>query len=106
MDFFLEIFAELFLEGLSEFIAHFYIKLAERTVPKKVLTEKNKKAIRNGIKAFTSILFVVMILGILFTTTEHPLLSRIGTWTAVGAAFLFGLQLICGIILWIFRRRR
>ena len=94
----LELFFEIFVEGIFELIGCCYIKLMQLIVPDKKVSEKTKKTIRNIATTFAALLAVVLIIGFVLLLPEDPFMKNIGKYMTYIPLSIIVLQILLGII--------
>ncbi len=94
----LELFFEIFVEGMFELVGHCYIKLMQLIVPDKTNSEKTKKTIKNIATTFAALLAVVLIIGFVLLLQEDPFIENIGKYMTYIPLSIMVLQLLLGII--------
>lgn len=94
----LELFFEIFVEGIFELIGYCYIKLMQLIVPDKKVSEKTKKTIRNIATTFAALLAVVLIIGFVLLLQEDPFIENIGKYMTYIPLSIMVLQILLGII--------
>jgi len=102
----LELFFEIFVEGLFELIIYCYMKLMQLIVPDKSLSAKTKKAIKNITTTFAALLAFVLIIGLLFLIQADPLIKNIGKYMTYIPLAMIALQILIGILVKIFSKSR
>lgn len=98
----LEMFFEIFVEGIFELIGHCYIKLMQLIVPDKTFSEKTKKTIKNIATAFSALLAVVLIIGFILLVQEDPFINNIGEYLIYIPLAIMALQVLVGVLVKIF----
>ena len=94
----LELFFEIFVEGIFELIGYCYIKLMQLIVPDKKVSEKTKKTIRNIATTFAVLLAVVLIIGFILLVQEDLFVKNIGKYMTYIPLSIMVLQILLGII--------
>ncbi len=94
----LELFFEIFGEGIFELIGYRYIKLMQLIVPNKKVSEKTKKTIRNIATTFAVLLAVVLIIGFILLVQEDLFVKNIGKYMTYIPLSIMVLQILLGII--------
>ncbi|MBQ7330679.1 MAG: hypothetical protein IJW94_02665 [Oscillospiraceae bacterium] len=94
----LELFFEIFVEGMFELVGHCYIKLMQLIVPDKTISEKTKKTIKNIATTFAALLAVVLIIGFVLLLQEDPFIENIGKYMTYIPLSIMVLQILLGII--------
>ncbi len=94
----LELFFEIFVEGIFELIGYCYIKLMQLIVPDKEVSEKTKKTIRNIATTFAVLLAVVLIIGFILLVQEDLFVKNIGKYMTYIPLSIMVLQILLGII--------
>ena len=94
----LELFFEIFVEGIFELIGYCYIKLMQLIVPDKKVSEKTKKSIRNIATTFAVLLAVVLIIGFILLVQEDLFVKNIGKYMTYIPLSIMVLQILLGII--------
>ena len=94
----LELFFEIFVEGIFELIGYCYIKLMQFIVPDKKVSEKTKKTIRNIATTFAVLLAVVLIIGFILLVQEDLFVKNIGKYMTYIPLSIMVLQILLGII--------
>lgn len=94
----LELFFEIFVEGIFELIGYCYIKLMQLIVPDKKVSEKTKKTIRNIATTFAVLLAVVLIIGFILLVQEDLFITNIGKYMTYIPLSIMALQILLGII--------
>ena len=98
----LELFFEIFVEGIFELIGHCYIKLMQLIVPDKTVSEETKKTIKNIATTFAALLAVVLIIGFILLIQEDPFINNIGKYLTYIPLAIMALQVLVGILVKIF----
>ncbi len=93
----LELFLEIFVEGIFELIGYCYIKLMQLIVPDKTVSEKEKKTIKNIATTFAVLLAVVLIIGFVLLAQEDPFIENIGRYMTYVPLAIMALQVLIGI---------
>ncbi len=93
----LELFFEIFVEGIFELIGHCYIKLMQLIVPDKKVSEKTKKTIKNIVTTFAALLAIVLIIGVVLLVQEDPFIKNIGRHMTYVPLAVMALQVFAGI---------
>ena len=94
----LELFFEIFVEGIFELTGYCYIKLMQLIVPDKKVSEKTKKTIRNIATTFAVLLAVVLIIGFILLVQEDLFIKNIGKYMTYIPLSTMVLQVLLGII--------
>ncbi|MBP3478418.1 MAG: hypothetical protein J6K03_02910 [Oscillospiraceae bacterium] len=94
----LELFFEIFVEGLFELIGHCYIKLMQLIVPDKTVSDKARRTIKNIATTFAVLLAIVLIIGVVFLIQEDPLIKNIGKYMTYIPLTIMALQVLVGIL--------
>ena len=94
----LELFFEIFVEGIFELIVHCYIKLMQLIVPDKTVSEETKKTIRNIATTFAALLAIVLIIGFILLIQDDPLIKNIGKYMTYIPLGIMALQVLIGIL--------
>ena len=95
----LELFFEIFVEGLFELIGHCYIKLMQLIVPDKTVSDKARRTIKNIATTFAVLLAIVLIIGVVFLIQEDPLIKNIGKYMTYIPLTIMALQVLVGILI-------
>ena len=93
----LELFFEIFLEGIFELIGYCYIKLMQLIVPDKKVSEKTKKTIKNIATTFAALLAIVLIIGFILLVQDDPFIKNIGKYMTYIPLAIMALQVLIGI---------
>ena len=101
-----ELVFEILLEGSIELLARCYIELLQFIIPRKMLSERAKKAIR-----ITSLVFVLSVIfafcvGLAFLIQSDPDITNIGRRIVRISLIIIAVQLVLGVLAWIIRRCR
>lgn len=101
-----ELVFEILLEGSIELLARCYIELLQFIIPRKMLSERVKKAIR-----ITSLVFVLSVIftfcvGLAFLIQSDPDITNIGRHIVRISLIVMAVQLVLGVLAWIIRRCR
>ena len=94
----LELFFELFMEGMFELIVHCYIKSMQLIIPDKAISEKTKKTIKNVVTTFSALLAIVLIIGFLLVIQDDPVFKNIGKYMTYIPLSIIALQVLLGIL--------
>ena len=94
----LELFLEVFIEGMLNVVMYFYLKLAHVFIPDKEISNKKRKKIRNAITTFSCLLFISMIIGVLFLLPPSLTLNNIGKCMVFIPLSIIVLQIVLGIV--------
>ena len=95
----LELFFEIFLEGLFELIWHCYIKLMQLIVPDKIVSEKAEKNIKKIVTTFAALLIIVLIIGFILLIQEYSFVKNIGRYMTYIPLTIICLQVLIGILI-------
>ena len=98
----LELFFEIFVEGIFELIGLCYIKLMHLIVPDKTISEKTENTIKNIATTFAVLLAVVLITGLILLVQEDPFINNIGKYLTYISLTMMALQVLVGIWVKIF----
>ena len=93
----LELFFEIFVEGIFELIGYCYIKLMQLIVPDKKVSEKTKKTIRNIATTFAALLAIVLIIGFILLIQDDPFINNIGKYMTYIPLTIMALHVLVGI---------
>ena len=94
----IEMFFEIFLEGIIELILYCYIKLMHLIIPNKMFSEKEIKNIKNFCTTVAAILLIVLIIGLLLLLGADPFIKNIGKYMTYIPLSIIVLQILLGII--------
>ena len=94
----LELFFEIFLEGLFELTFYAYLKLTHLIVPEKHITETAKQVIKKTITAVSCLLIVVIIVGLCFLADGHGPLNVVGRYLTFVPLGIIALEIVLGIV--------
>lgn len=94
----IELFLEIFVEGIIELFGYCYIKLMQLIVPDKTVSEKTKKIIKNIATAFAVLLLVILIIGFILLVQEDPFIKTIGKYMTYISLPIMALQVFAGIL--------
>ncbi len=101
-----ELVFEILLEGLIELLARCYIELLQFIIPRKMLSEQAKKAIRITSFVFVLSLIFVFCVGLAFLIQSDPDITNIGRYIVRISLIVMAVQLVLGVLAWIIRRCR
>ena len=93
----LELFFEIFVEGIFELIGYCYIKLMQLIVPDKKVSEKTKKTIRNIATTFAALSAIALIIGFILLIQDDPFINNIGKHMTYISLAIMALQVLMGI---------
>lgn len=93
----LELFFEIFVEGIFELFGYCYIKLMQLIVPNKTVSEKIKKTLKKTATTFAVLLAVVLIIGFIFLIQDDPFFNNIGKYMTYIPLAIIALQVFVGI---------
>ena len=94
----LELFFELFVEGMFELAGYCYIKSMQLIIPDKTISEKTKKTIKNIVTTFSALLAIVLIIGFLLIIQDDPFFKNIGKYMTYIPPSIIALQVLLGIL--------
>lgn len=94
----LELFFEIFVEGLFELIGYCYIKLMQLIVPTKAITARTKKIIKNIVTTIAGILALFTVIGVILLIQEDPFIKVIGRYMTYIPLTIISLQIMLGVI--------
>ena len=94
----LELFFEIFFEGIFELIVYCYIKLMTLIVPDKRITDHAKRIIKNTVTTVAAILGIVLVIGLIFLIQDDPFIMNIGKYMTYISLAIIALQAALGII--------
>ncbi len=100
----LELFFEIFVEGIFELIGYCYIKLMQLIVPNKTASEKARRTIKKIATTIAAILGIVLIVGIILLVQADPFIKTIGKYMTYIPLAMIVLQMVVGIIVKIVNR--
>jgi len=106
MDFLLELFVEIFGEGIVELIGWSYIKLMQLFIPEKTLTEKAVKIIRIAAETIAIVLFFALVIGLVLWAQDDKTIKNVGEVLTYVSLSIIALQIVLGICTKIIRRKR
>lgn len=106
MEFLLELFVEIFGEGIVELIGWSYLKVMQLFVPEKTLTEKARKIIKIAAKTIAIVLFFVLVIGLTLWFQDDKAIKNIGEVLTYVSLSIMAVQIILGIGTKIIRRKR
>ena len=94
----LEMFFEIFFEGIVELFGYCYMKLMQLIVPNKMVSEKTKRRVKQTATTIAALLAVVLIIGIVFAIQEDPFFKNIGKHITYISLAIIVLQVFLGIL--------
>ncbi len=94
----LEMFFEIFFEGMLELIGYCYIKLMQLIVPDKTISKKTKKTIKSIVTIFAALLAIVLIVGLVLLVQDDPFIKNIGRYMTYVPLAIIALQVLIGIL--------
>ena len=98
METFFQIFFEIFGEAAIGLLARFLIELIQLVSPGKKVSEKTKQTIEKIISMFSTLLVVVLMLGLLILVgTEDLVMKNIGNYMTLIPLSIIALQVVVGI---------
>ena len=100
-----ELFFELFAEGLFELMAYCYFKLMQLIVPEKVISEKTKTCMKKIAAVIAGILLFALLIGLVLLSETHPQTKTVGKYMTCISLAIMALQLILGIVLKVCKRK-
>lgn len=95
----LELFFEIFVEGVLELIGHCYLKLMLLIVPSKTVTAREKKVLKNTVTTIAGILALVTVIGVILLIQDDPILKGIGRYMTYIPLTIMALQISLGVIM-------
>lgn len=97
---------DILLDGFIELLARCYIELFQFIVPRKMLSERAKKAIRISSFVFVLCLIFAFCVGLGFRIQSDPDIINIGRCIVRISLIILAVLLVLGILAWIIRRCR
>ena len=94
----LELFFEIFAEGLVELIGYCYIKLMQLIVPNKAGSVKAKRIIKGMATVIAALLIVVLPVGLVLLAQDDHLIKTIGKYMTYIPLAMIVLQITAGIV--------
>lgn len=94
----LELFFEIFVEGIFELIGFCYIKLMQLIVPAKTVSDKTRKTIKNLATMFAALLVVGLIIGLALLVQEDSFIKNIGKHMTYITLAIMALQVLLGVL--------
>ena len=95
----LDLFFELFFEGLVELIVYLYMKIVSWILPEHKFSEKLKKRLRNGLEVFSAIMLLSLMCGIGLLIDADPAGKTVGAYMTYIPLGIIVAQLLLGIII-------
>lgn len=95
----LELFFEIFVEGIFELIGYCYIKLMTLIIPDKTITDRTKKRIKNVVTTVAAVLGIILVIGLVFLIQDDPFIKNIGKYMTYIPLAIIALQVVLGIIM-------
>lgn len=102
----IELVFDILLDGFIELLARCYIELFQFIVPRKMLSERAKKAIRITSFVFVLSLIFAFCVGLAFLIQSDPDIINIGRSIVRTSLIMMAVQLVLGILVWIIGRCR
>ena len=93
-----ELFFEIFVEGLFELIGYCYIKLMTMIVPNKAINDHTKKQIKTIATSVAAVLVIVLIIGLILLVQDEPFIKNIGKYMTYIPLALIVLQIVLGLV--------
>ena len=90
----IEIFFEIFIEGIFEIVWYCYTKLVQLIVPDKIISARVKKIIGT---VFGAVLVLALIIGLSLWVQEDPFIKNIGIYMTYISFAIIVIQIILGI---------
>ena len=95
----IELFFEIFVEGIIELFGYCYIKLMQLIVPNKTTSEKVKRIIKGIATTIAALLVVFLIIGLFLLVQDDPFVKTIGGYMTYIPLAMMVLQIAVGIVL-------
>ena len=95
----IELFLEIFVEGIIELFGYCYIKLMQLIVPNKTASEKVKRIIKGIATTIAALLAVFLIIGLVLLVQDDPFVKTIGGYMTYIPLAMMVLQIAVGIVL-------
>ena len=100
----IELFLEIFIEGILSLVMSACLKLVHVFVPSKEITPKMKEKIKNTITTISVLLILILFIGVTFLLPpENTKLHMVGKYMTVIPLLIIGLQIVLGIIVTIIK---
>ena len=93
----MELFFEIFVEGIFELAGYSYIKLMQWIVPDKTIQEQAKKTIKNIVTTFAELLAIILIIGVILLVQEDPVIKNAGKSMTYFSLAIMALQVLTGV---------
>ena len=95
----IELFFEIFVQGIIELFGYCYIKLMQLIVPNKTASEKVKWIIKVIATTIAALLVVFLIIGLVLLVQDDPFVKTIGGYMTYISLAMMVLQIAVGIVL-------
>ena len=96
----IELFLEIFIEGILSLVMSACLKLVHVFVPSKEITPKMKEKIKNTITTISVLLILILFIGVIFLLPpDDTNLNTIGKYMTIIPLSIIGLQIVLGIII-------
>ena len=102
----LELFFEIFVEGIFELICHCYIKLMTLIVPNKIISPGVQKVIKGILSAIAALLGIALVIGLILRIQDDPDIRNIGKYMTNIPLTIMAVQIVLGIVVKIFTRKK
>ena len=95
----IELFFEIFVEGIIELFGYCYIKLMQLIVPNKTASEKVKRIIKGIATTIAALLVVFLIIGLSLLVQDDPFVKTIGGYMTYIPLAMIVFQIAVGIVM-------
>lgn len=99
----IELFLEIFVEGLLEWIAQCYLKLVLLILPERRISELTRRIVKTVAVIVMFCLFLVLLIGLSLLVQQDPDIQQIGSNMIRISLFVMAGQILFGILAWIIR---
>ena len=93
----LELFFEIFVEGIFELIGYCYMKLMQLIVPDRTVSENARTVIKKTATIIAALFAIVLIIGFVLLVQDDPFIKNIGKSMTYISLAVITLQIVLGI---------
>ena len=98
MECLIELFFEIFVEGIFELFGYCYIKLMQLIVPNKTISKKAKRIIKGIAATIAALLVVFLIIGLVLLVQDDLFIKTVGKYMTYISLAMIVLQIAVGIV--------
>ena len=102
----LDFLLDVLLEGFIELVLYGYLTLMSWIVPDKAFTPQAEKAVKRVVLIFSGILLLLILIGLALLIQEDPVIVTIGKHMTYIPLAIIGVQVLLGMIVKLFRKKR